>query len=115
MPHRTAKLLDDIRGAAAFILEHTSPCTLEEYRRNRLLSAAVERHFIIIGEAINRLAKVDQLVASKLEGYPQIIGFRNIVVHGYDVLEDAIVWGVVQNEVPQLLIEVQDLLAKMDE
>lgn len=115
MPHRTEKLLDDIRGAAGFILEHTKACTLKEYQSNRVLSAAVERYFIIIGEAMARLVQADPQVARALEDYPQIIGFRNVVVHGYDVLEDAIVWGIIKNEVPQLLTKVQGLLAAMDE
>ncbi|MFQ5489636.1 MAG: DUF86 domain-containing protein [Phycisphaerae bacterium] len=115
MPHKTAKLLDDIRGAADFILEHTAVCSLEEYQSNRVLSAAVERHFIIIGEAISRLTRIDPPVALALEDYPQIIGFRNDVVHGYDVLEDTIVWGIIKNEVPQLLDKVRTLLGEMGE
>jgi uncharacterized protein with HEPN domain len=110
MPHSAAKLLDDIRDAAEFILELTSGRTLAEYESDRVRSDAVERNFVTIGEAFSRLARLDPQVAAALGEYPQIIGFRNVVVHGYDVLEHAIVWGVIQNELPRLLERVREML-----
>jgi uncharacterized protein with HEPN domain len=53
---KSAKLLEDIRDAAAFIRHTTEGTTFEDYCANRLLRQAVERHCEIIGEAINRLA-----------------------------------------------------------
>ena len=70
---------------------------------------AVERNFIVIGEALNRLAKPDPATARAFNNYPQIIGFRNVVVHGYDTVEDAIVWGIIINELPRLLAQVAEL------
>ena len=90
-------LLDDIRDEAEFILDQTRGRSLDDYAHDRLLSAAVERNFITIGEAFRRLSKTDAEIGSFIDDYPQIIGFRNVVVHGYDVIEDAIVWGVIQN------------------
>lgn len=102
MPHDPVTLLSDIAVACEFIVAETRDRTLAEYEGNRLLSAAVERHFITIGEALARLGRVDSHAAESLGNYPQIIAFRNIVVHGYDIIEHSIVWGVVRNEVPRL-------------
>lgn len=106
MPHDPLTLLTDIRTAAEFILEQTRGRKLAEYESDRVLNAAVERHFITIGEALNRLVRVDEKIATTLGDYPQIIALRNIVVHGYDIIEHPIVWGIVQNEVPRLLSKV---------
>ena len=38
------------------------------------------------------------------------MAFRNILVHGYDVVDDAIVWDVVRVDLPRLLREVTALL-----
>lgn len=110
MQPRSQKLLNDILDAAEFILEQVHSSSLVEYESNRQLNAAVERNFIIIGEAMSRLARVDSQMVGQLGNYPQIIGFRNVVVHGYDVLEHAIVWGVIQNEVPRLVDTVRSIL-----
>lgn len=107
MPHDPITLLSDIRTAAEFILEQTRGRKLAEYESDRVLSAAVERHFITIGEALSRLVRVNETVAAALGDYPQIIGLRNVVVHGYDIIEHSIVWGIIQNEVPRLLSSVQ--------
>lgn len=78
-----------------------------------MLSAAVERQFITIGEALSRLARVDSRVAESLGEYPQIIAFRNVIVHGYDIIEHPIVWGIIQNEVSPLLAAVNEAYAKL--
>jgi len=41
-----------------------------------------------------------------------MFAFRNIVVHGYEAIDDAIVWGIIENEVPRLLNAAR---AAMDE
>lgn len=112
MPHDPIKLLHDILDSAEFILDETRNRTLAEYESNRMLRGAVERSFIIIGEAMSRLVRVDAAKAQALGNYPQIIGFRNVVVHGYDVIEDAIVWGIVQNEIPRLISSTRSEIHK---
>jgi uncharacterized protein with HEPN domain len=115
MPHDPAKLVNDVLDAAEFILRHTDGRTLEDYCADHVLCAAVERQFITIGEAIRRLASLDPQVAAAIGEYPQIIAFRNIIVHGYDSIEDAIVWGIIQNEVPQLRTRATEVLRQAEE
>jgi uncharacterized protein with HEPN domain len=76
-----------------------------------LLRSAVERQFIIIGEALNRLDKLDAAIASQITDCSKIIGFRNVLVHGYEVIDDQIVWNTVKNHLPNLKHQVENLLA----
>jgi uncharacterized protein with HEPN domain len=110
MRHDPEKSLEDIRDAAEFILDLTRGRTLDEYRNDRVLSSAVERNFITVGEALYRLVRADPDTAAALGNYPQIIAFRNMVVHGYDQIEHPIVWGIIQNEAPNLLAAVRTRL-----
>ena len=112
MHARSPKLLEDIRDAASFVGEVTQGCTLAQYSANRLLRQAVERNFEVIGEAVKRLAQVDPICAEGITQYPQIIAFRNILIHGYDLVDHALVWSTVQTQLPALLRDVQSLLAK---
>lgn len=112
MQLESAKYLEDIREAGQTVLEATSGRPLEDYLRDKLLRLAVERCLQIIGEALRRLDERDHATASRISDYRQIIAFRNILVHGYSMLKHDRVWSVVQEQLPVLLAEVQQLLGE---
>jgi len=47
-----------------------------------------------------------------IENARQIIDTRNWVIHGYDKVDDVIIWGIVSNHLPKLKDEVNGLLNK---
>src|SRR4051812_28639842 len=112
MQRKSLKLLEDIRDAVAFVRQATAGKTLDNYRSDRLLRQATERNFEIIGEAVGRLANLDAESASKLSEYQQIISFRNLLIHGYDLIDDAQVWDVIGRDLPKLEAEVETVLAE---
>jgi len=112
MQPKSPKHLEDIRDASAFIHELVRGRTLDDYRTDRVLRQAVERNFEIIGEAMNRLAKSDPDTARRIGDLGRIIAFRNILIHGYDLIVDDEVWRVIHSELPKLLAEVTDLLRR---
>ena len=75
-----------------------------------MIQDAVERNFIAIGEALNRLKTEAPEIIAQISDSKKIISFRNIVVHAYDIIEDAVVWDIVQSGVEQLKAECQKLL-----
>lgn len=105
------KLLEDIRQACEEILAFTDGKTFQDYTQDRLLRSGVERQFEIIGEALNRLVKVAPEVANQVSHYKRIISFRNILIHGYDLVEDVVVWDVVAKDLPLLHSRVVKLLS----
>ena len=108
---RSSKWLEDIRDAAAFIGQVTHGRTLDAYSADRLLRQAVERNFEIIGEAIKRLAQHDPDTAVRIAQYAQIIAFRNVLIHGYELVDHSLVWSTVQTQLPVLLRDVAAILA----
>jgi uncharacterized protein with HEPN domain len=70
----------------------------------------VERQLGIIGEAASRMLRHFPGVAEELTDLPQIISFRNRLIHGYAEISDEIVWAVVKDDLPRLRREVKDLI-----
>ena len=111
MKHDSKVCLYDIKKACGYILEFTAGMSLEEYCGNALVKAAVERKFAIIGEALVRLRREQPELLESISEREKIIGFRNVLVHGYDMIEDATVWSAIKSSLPILLEEVQSLLS----
>ena len=82
MHPKSPKWLEQIEDAAAFVLEITAGHSLADYDADRLLRAAVERQFEIIGEALQRIARTDPATVDRISDYRKIVGFRNRLVHG---------------------------------
>jgi len=58
-----------------------------------MLQLAIERKFEIIGEALCRLERIEEETLSrKIPEYRKIIDFRNIIVHGCDIIDEAAMW-----------------------
>jgi uncharacterized protein with HEPN domain len=79
-----------------------------EYLNNKLLRRAIEREIEIMGEAINRALKQDPDL--QIENARRIVDTRNWVIHGYDKVDDVIIWGIVVNHLPKLQQEIQRYL-----
>jgi uncharacterized protein with HEPN domain len=43
--------------------------------------------------------------------YRNIKSFRNVIVHGYDAIDDATTWGVIETKLPILREELATLMA----
>jgi len=112
MQHDAEKHLVDILDATSDITEFTRGISFDEYRANKLVKAAVERKFEILGEAMNRLSKGSPATAKQIREFKKIIAFRNLVIHGYDVVSDPILWDVIQNKLPNLVEDVTKLVTR---
>lgn len=103
-------LLKHISTAIQGIYLHLRGCPdFQVFTENYTAKRAVEREFEIIGEALNRLHKIDPDL--QVTGKRRIIDFRNLLIHGYDGIDDVQVWAIIQNHLPILQKEVDALLA----
>lgn len=112
MQRETQKLLFDVLDAGQFILALVRDIDYVEFCDNRLVRDAVERNFITIGEAMNRLRHREPELLEALAEHPQVVAFRNIVVHAYDSVDPAVVWNVTRHHLPDLLTKVDGILER---
>lgn len=81
-----------------------------EYQNNKLLRRGIEREIEIIGEAMNRIMKIAPDI--QIENARQIVDTRNWVIHGYDKVDDVLIWGIISIHLPELKKEIDYYLAK---
>jgi uncharacterized protein with HEPN domain len=110
MNDETRKSLFDILQAAEEIEYFVREMDFKAYQNSSVTQRAVERDFEIIGEALNRIKNTDSELLEKVSEHYRIIGFRNILIHGYDIVDEAIVWNAVTKHLPILIGEIKEIL-----
>ena len=115
MPHDPEKYLYDILSSCEFLLQFTAGQSEEKYAQDRAFRSAIERELQIIGEAVLQLERIAPQVAAKISEHRNIIGFRHVLVHGYDSLRAETVWNVIEVKLPVLVDDVRKLLKELGE
>lgn len=109
MNNEISKYLYDIKSSIDSIEDFLgNERNFDKYKSNRMLKRAIEREYEIIGEALNRITKIDPDIA--ISDIRKIISLRNRVIHGYDIVDDTIIWGIIVKYMPRLKKEISDLL-----
>jgi uncharacterized protein with HEPN domain len=104
------KYLYDIINCSEFVLQLTKDKTVDDYKNNRVFRSALERELQMIGEAMLQLDHMSPEMVEKISEHRSIIGFRHVLVHGYDSLDPDTVWNVVETKIALLLEQAKELL-----
>ena len=110
MPRDPQKYLHDMLNSCEFLIGFTKARSVDDYASDRGFRSAVERELQIIGEALRQLEDVAPDIAQQIPEYRNIVGFRHVLVHGYDSLQPATVWSVVERKIPALQQVLKSLL-----
>lgn len=110
MRPEAAAHLWDARDAARRVVEFIGGMDEVGYRSDPLRRSAVERQLEIVGEALNNLRRVDPKTAGEVPDLNRIVGLRNVLAHGYAVVDDAVVWTAADRRVPDLIVVLDRLL-----
>ncbi len=108
MPLEARVYAADIVQAIALIEQFTQGLDFETYMSDVMRISAVERQLSIIGEAVTQLVKLES--GFPLSSAKQIIGFRNILIHNYARVSQAVIWTIVVDELPVLKEECNVIL-----
>ena len=110
MQHDSRAYLWEALQAADAVRDFVAGIDLKTYAEIKVIHSAVERQFQIIGEALNQLSKAEPGLAAGIPDLPQIVAFRNVLIHGYAVVEHPRVWRIIKESVPPLRAKVAALL-----
>lgn len=104
------KRLRDAHGACLEIIAFTEGKSLEDYQADRGLQLIVERLLEIVGESINQAAQIDETVLRLLPDAFLVIGMRNRIADGYDVIRNDVIWDSATTDVPGFRQALHNLL-----
>ena len=96
--------------AGETILEFLGQISLDEYVSDALLSSAVERQFELVGEALARAVRAEPNLAAAIPEITRAVSFRNVLAHGYDVVDGETVFNNARSHLPALIESLRVLL-----
>lgn len=80
----------------------------ETFENDIVFRKFIERNIEIIGEAMNRVLKIQPEI--EITAARKVVDTRNYVIHAYDSLKPDILWAIVINHIPVLKVEINRLL-----
>jgi uncharacterized protein with HEPN domain len=110
MRHKKEKLLQDALKVCEELKYFTDGKTYEAVKSDRGLQLIMERLFEVLGEALQRLRNLDEEIFVKISDGHRIIGTRNLLAHGYDIVDHLILWDAIRLSLPKLEEELISLL-----
>jgi uncharacterized protein with HEPN domain len=99
-------ILADILESINKIENYVEGITYEQFMQDDKTKDAVVRNLEIIGESANQIPKNIRQKFSDVP-WPQIIGLRNRMIHGYFVVDYRIVWEIVKKDIPLLKRKIE--------
>jgi uncharacterized protein with HEPN domain len=81
--------------------------------KDDVVRLAIERALEVIGEAANRLPMEFRAKYPDVE-WRKIIGMRNVLIHGYDIVQSDVLWDTVQQSIPKLLSQIEQMLRDLE-
>jgi uncharacterized protein with HEPN domain len=110
MKNEAKKRLQDIADACAAVGQFATGKDFSIYQADEMFRSAVERKLEIIGEAFAKLEAAEPAVTEQFPELRKIVGLCNRIIHGYDNVDEELIWDVVQNKLPALQQQVEMLL-----
>ncbi|MGN8027627.1 HepT-like ribonuclease domain-containing protein [Microbacterium sp. 22242] len=112
MRPESSAFLWDAGEAARRVSEFITDLDEDTYRQDALHRSAVERQLEIVGEALGNLRKHDPETAAAIPDLHRIVGLRNVLAHGYAVVDDGVVWTAARHRIPELIVQINALLGE---
>ena len=107
MQHDPRKLIEDVLRCIKEVEVFCRGKTFHDFQEDRGLQLIVERELEIIGEALARLRREHPTLADQIPDLRKIVGLRNVLAHGYGILEHEILWDIVVNKLSVLKRDIQ--------
>ncbi len=91
------------------VLDFTEGMDFQQFIVDSRTRDAVYHNLIVLGEAASRMPEYYVLEHDAIP-WRKMVATRNALVHGYDVIDDGIVWKIIRETFPKLIEELKPLL-----
>lgn len=102
--------LEDIESSCQKILRYTHGISFNDFQKDDRTYDAVIRNLEIIGEAVRNIPDKIRIKFPEVN-WRSISALRNIVAHEYFGVKDEIIWDIIANEVPNLLLQIKKIIS----
>lgn len=106
-------LMLDMLLAAKKIQQFTAGKSREQFTEDALVQSAVLREFQVIGEAARQVSMTTKSLQVSI-AWSEIAGMRNHIIHGYFNVDLDIVWDTIQDDIPQLIGHLENIVPPQD-
>jgi uncharacterized protein with HEPN domain len=110
MQPESKKFLADALEAVGLVEEFTRDRSFADIGADKLLRSGVYFQLALIGEYFSQLRRMDQVTLDRITDSFRIVGFRNQIIHGYQVMQDNVTWQIIKEKLPILRRELEQLL-----
>ena len=104
------RLMLDYAQEAVALVQGRTRADLDD---DRLPELALVRLLEVVGEAASRVPMEERALYPVIP-WPQIVGLRNRLIHGYDAVDQEILWQIVVQDLPPLITALEKILAGQD-
>lgn len=114
MTRTLPEFFNDMLTAAEHVLEFVEDVSFDDFVANTEKQYAVLRALEIIGEAAKYVPPDIRQQHAHLP-WQAMVGMRNIIIHHYFGVDEFVVWRTIQEEIPPLIEEIQQILENWQE
>lgn len=114
MPRSAVAYLVEMDEACDFLLGRSASMQLEDYLQDKTVRLAVERCFITLGEAMKQLNLHHPAMGSAFMDRPEMVAFRNVIVHEYWAVDSEDLWSVILTKVPALKTAIANAIKSFE-
>jgi len=111
MKQKFEHYLNDILECITKVQTYTKKKDFYKFKKSDIIVDAVMKNLLIIGEASSQL-QIE--IKEKYTNVPWkfVIDFRNVGIHKYNSIKLEIIWDIIQNELPKLKEQIEEILKK---
>jgi len=114
LPERDAGSMEDMLRYAREALDASRGRSRADLDDDRFFNLGLQRLVEIIGEAAARVSPQTRAHYPHIP-WQDIVGMRNRLIHGYDVVDSELLWDTIVNDLPPLVAELRKMVPTCDE